>query len=492
MSTTTPTSTMVNLYFIFTDLKNYSKLSEDQTREYQELVGAELSASLKKIMTPKSFVTFNTWGDAIYAAFADGEKAVEFALAYQHFFKGRKLGKTKLEPRIAGHFGPAFKYENPLIQNKMEVSGKHVNTTARIEPVVWPGEIFVTQAFYNNYSADQRDKSTGVAFEELGVVKLAKQHGEEQVFRLKRQDADDLVLDKLMRADLSDVIPTMPDMSEEEKQIAEEIKNITSPDLFKTKLKKWQRKKLGALLLLKLASKARALGKYKRCLSLLEQADEVDMRVDGERVYAVRHLTDFKKTKANALTRLGKYKKAEDIMFGLWHSGHQDADTLSMLAAQYKRRAIFGKSQTESIDKVKPDKINIEMLKRACKLYVEAFRKNIDEYYPAINAAYLYLLIDEEPGKGRNLASLILKRWETPEEKDWYLASTLAEAEMLVKDPEDVLKAFKKAVEQYEPTVFQLHATLEQIKIYAKLKRSKEHKDIIHYLEEQASRLAHL
>lgn len=492
MSTTTLTSTMENLYFIFTDLKNYSKLSEDQTREYQELVGAELSASLKKIMTPKSFITFNTWGDAIYAAFADGEKAVEFALAYQHFFKGRKLGKTKLEPRIAGHFGPAFKYENPLIQGKMEVSGKHVNTTARIEPVVWPGETFVTEAFYNHYNSDQRVKHSGVGFEELGVVKLAKNHGEERVFRLKQKKENPLVLDKLMRADLSDVIPTMPHLSEEEKQIAEEIQSITSPDLFKTKLKKWQRKKPGALLLLKLANKARALGKYKRCLSLLEQADEVDMRVDGERVYAVRHLTEFKKIKANALTRLGEYKKAEDILFGLWHSGHQDADTLSMLAAQYKRRAIFGKSKTESIDNVTPDNINIEMLKRACKLYVEAFRKNIDEYYPAINAAYLYLLINEEPGKGLNLANLILNHWELPQEKNWYLAVTLAEAEMLSGDPEDVLKAFMKAVEQHKPTVFQLHATLEQIKIYAKLKRSKEHKDIIHYLEGQASRLANL
>lgn len=479
-----------HLYLIFTDLKGYSKLSEEQTIEFQKVVCAELATQLGKFVEPDCHIAFNTWGDAVYAVFESGELAVDFAITYRDFFKGRKLGDRKLEPRIAGHFGPAHVFENPLNKGKTEVSGKHVNTTARMEPVTRPGEIFVTEAFKNAYESILTHLATNVSFEALGILKLAKDHDDEPVFRIKDENEKPLVLDKLIRADLSDVIPTMPDMTDEEQRLVKKLKTISSVDSFTVKLDKWERGNYGSLLLLELASKAKSLGLYERCLTLLEQADDVDMQVDGERVYAVRHLPEFKKIKANALTRLGKYKEAEDILFGLWHSGHKDADTLSMLAAQYKRRAIFGKSRTESIDNAMPENLNTDMLKRACKLYVEAFRKNIDEYYPAINAAYLYLLIDEEAGKGRNLARLILREWEVTDEKNWYLAVTLAEAEMLIEDPEDALLSFQQAVKDHEPTLFQLHSTLEQIKIYARLKCSNEYETIIQYLEEQAIRLS--
>jgi|GEM_PF-1953685 len=482
----------MHLYFIFTDLKNYSKLSEEQTIEFQQTICAELATTLSEFISPKSHVAFNTWGDAVYAVFEYGEQAVEFATTYRNFFKGRKLGNTKLEPRIAGHFGSAFAFQNPLIPGRKEVSGKHVNTTARIEPVTRPGEIYVSEAFKNAYESISKQSALAVTFEALGVLELAKGHDDELVFRLTEKDAKSHVIDKLMRADLSDVIPTMPAMSDAEEKIERTIKNLTSPSLFKDKLRKIKYGKCGAVLLLKLAGKAKSLGLYKLCLELLDQADDVDIRVNDERVYAVRHLPEFKKLKANALTRLGKYKKAEDIMFGLWHSGHQDSDTLSMLAAQYKRRGIFGKSRKENFEQIDSEKVDGSLLLRACKLYVEAFRKNISDYYPAINAAYLYLIIGgKEKGKGKKLAQHIVNSWEMPSEPNWFLAATLAEAEMLAGESEEALKLFKIAVEEHQPTVFQLQSTTEQVRLYSKLTSSEEElSDILDYLQEQLQMMA--
>ncbi len=71
------------------------------------------------------------------------------------------------------------------------------------------------------------------------------------------------------------------------------------------------------------------------------------MNVNGLKVYPYYLDFELLKLKANCLTRLGKYEEASNIMYALWHlcEGFKlnDTDTLSMLAAQYKRRAICKK-----------------------------------------------------------------------------------------------------------------------------------------------------
>ena len=476
----------MNVYFIFTDLKGYSKFSEEDTIKFQSKVCKELAEHIEEFINPSNHVAFNTWGDAVYAVFEDGSKAVNFAITYRDFFKNKMIGDKKLLPRIGGHFGQANKIEDPLNNGKSNVYGTHVSTAARIEPMTRPGEIFVSKAFRDAYQqSPSLTHESKIEFEELGTLELAKNHGEMEIFRLKEKSEKKQILDKLTREDLSDYIPTIPGMSDEEEKKLNRFNEQSSAEVFKLILDKTEINEYGAKFCLALANKAKSLGLYNDCLMLLEAANAADMQVSGRRVYAVQHLPEYKKIKANALTRIGKYTAAEDLMFSLWHSGYQDSDTLSMLAAQYKRRAIYGETKKEDIASIDLNTIDKSLLERACKLYVEAFRKDISEYYPAINAAYLYLIIGgKEAGKGRTLATYIINSWDTPETGNWWLATTLAEAEMLTGESEDALSKFKLATANHNPTAFALSSTLEQIELYAKLTNSQDElSDIADYLK---------
>jgi len=84
-----------------------------------------------------------------------------------------------------------------------------------------------------------------------------------------------------------------------------------------------------------------------------------------------------------------------------------------MIAAQYKRRAILNDSE------VSRESINIDLIIRAKDLYLEAFRK-VEDYYPAINAAYLYKIIGGiEEGKGTKLSTYITSTWEDRVGTEW-------------------------------------------------------------------------
>ena len=480
-----------NLFFIFTDLQGYSDLDENEMIRFQTEVCTDLATHLAWFTDPKHHIAFNTWGDAIYAVFQDGVSAVKFALAYRDYFKQFKLGDKTLAPRIAGHFGQGNPVEDPLNNGRVNVFGQHVNTTARMEPVTRPGEIYVSDAFRRAYLNHPDSASLAIKFDELGILKLAKSFGELEVFRLRLASEPTQILDKLVKEDLSAYIPTIPVMSETEQKRWQDFDKLPSPDTFLAYLEACKKEKFGASLFIKLAEKANSFGLYDCCLTLLEQADSVKLEVNQEQVHAVPYLAEYKKIKANALTRLGRYKEAENLMFGLWHSGHKDADTLSMLAAQYKRRAIFGKTRTESVEVVDQKLLDKALLKRACKLYVEAFRQDISSYYSAINAAYLYMICGgKDAGKGRKLARYIGEAWRVPKEKNWWLAVALAEVEMLDGESDEALNKFKYAVTHHQPTIFQLNATLEQIIIYAKLSDAQEElQDILDYLKQQLAQL---
>lgn len=64
-------------------------------------------------------------------------------------------------------------------QRKKGIIGTSVIHTARIEPVVNPGEVWVTDDFKNLL------KDSRFAFDEIGVVSLAKQYGNGRLYRLR-------------------------------------------------------------------------------------------------------------------------------------------------------------------------------------------------------------------------------------------------------------------------------------------------------------------
>jgi class 3 adenylate cyclase len=57
-----------------------------------------------------------------------------------------------------------------------------VNRTARLEPIVRPGHIFVTEAFAASLAAEDDERFT---CSYIGAMPLAKQFGEARLYRLQ-------------------------------------------------------------------------------------------------------------------------------------------------------------------------------------------------------------------------------------------------------------------------------------------------------------------
>lgn len=475
-------------YIVFTDLKHFSVLTEAQNIDFQTHYNKRLAIKLGAL--PDKAIVWNTWGDAIFAAFDCANLAVEFLLTYRKFFKNNKViyerivkGKREdvvIQPRIAAHYGKATLIEDPLRKGCKNLYGENINTSARLEPVTRPGEIFATEAFQDAWNLST-NKAHDIDFEALGEVALAKSFGKLNIVRMLSGNEKPHVIDKLTRENLTEYLPDIPELTKHETSILNEITAQTHAETFKQLIKHTLpgQQSYTARLYFNAAQHALKLGEYTICLALAGRAEHSLTNVDGMHLNGIAHLMSFKKMKANALTRLSQYEEAANIVYGLWHAGNRDADTICMLAAQYKRRAIYANQNTAETSQLDPDNINYRLLSRANKLYVEAFRQNINDYYPAINATYLYLLGDKiEQSRGRKLGQYIINVWGEQSPDNWWLASTIAEAEMLVGDIEIAKEAFSKAIppnnQHQAPDKFMLASTKEQIAIYGQLSGRKD------------------
>jgi hypothetical protein len=173
-------------YIIFTDLEKYSALKDADLKIYFDKIIPVIYQKLK--VYKDSAIVWNTWGDAIVAAYENGEKAINMALAYRDLLNNldfNEFGIRKLNPRIAGHFGE-FEILFDQVSGKMNIHGTNVNLAARIEPVTLPNEIFISNDF-KEMACKGFDTVEGVKFDDMGIVKLAKNSGEMHLYRLRRQ-----------------------------------------------------------------------------------------------------------------------------------------------------------------------------------------------------------------------------------------------------------------------------------------------------------------
>lgn len=453
-------------FIVFSDLKGFSKLGEEQVAAVQKTLFSPLSQKVARFMENGVALTWNTWGDAIFTAFTAGKDAVEFMLEYRDFFRTfnfETAGLPTLQPRIAGHFGEVEVFNDPLL-GMINILGVNVNTAARIEPVTRAGEIFVTSEFKDAIEKLPTGK-LNVKFEILGTIKLAKDFGERDVFRLARQKEPSQIIDKVIKHNLLSYLPDVGPSSEEEVERLKFYKTAPSIVSLQELVSRIDESISSPMFLLEVADLEKKRGLYTESLALVEYLEKYTIQVDGIAVYPLRHRVRLLQIKANVLTRLGRYEDASDVVYGLWQAGHHDAETLSMLAAQYKRRALYAGNM-----EFDPKAINYELLHRAKNLYLEAFRIEIDNYYPVINAAYLYKIIGGgETGKGTKLASYIVSAWGNNAGESWWLDATLAEAELLQDAYEEANAAFTESVKLHKPNVFEKQATLEQILLYSKV-----------------------
>lgn len=167
---------------LFADVAGFSKIPEQYTPEFAQLF---LGTCKRLLDMPECrAIDVNTRGDGLFAVFARPRQAAEFAVRLQSAMREVDWTALGMSPqtslRIALHVGPVFRTFDPVM-GKTTFYGTHVNRTAHLEPIVQPGQIFVTEAFAASLVPDD-----GARFHchYIGAVPLAKHVGDASLYRL--------------------------------------------------------------------------------------------------------------------------------------------------------------------------------------------------------------------------------------------------------------------------------------------------------------------
>jgi len=168
---------------LFADISGFSKLPEQYTPEFAE----RFLGTCRRILDtlPHKPATAHTEGDGLFIVFDAPSHAALFAVRLQDAlgeFDWRALGlPAETGARIGLHTGPLFRIFDPVTETHTYY-GAHVNRTARLEPIVLPRQIFVTEEFAASLTAEGEGP---FACEYIGVMPLAKQFGDARLYRLR-------------------------------------------------------------------------------------------------------------------------------------------------------------------------------------------------------------------------------------------------------------------------------------------------------------------
>lgn len=166
---------------LFSDIAGFSTLTDDQIDIFARAVLPQISAILEKRL-PRCQ---NTWGDAVYAIFAEPSAAAMAAIELRDLFRKTDWRQMGLPDgfgiRIALHAATVALVSNPVRHRAPDAFGKQINFTARIEPIVGRNEVWATQLF-----VDQLDLSTTqIRHDPIGSWELVKGWGECELQRLR-------------------------------------------------------------------------------------------------------------------------------------------------------------------------------------------------------------------------------------------------------------------------------------------------------------------
>jgi class 3 adenylate cyclase len=168
---------------LFSDVKGFSKLTDEQLPRFAEHVLGALADVLERHAGAISYR--ETWGDAVYIVLTDPVSAAACALDLQDAMGALDLAAlrlpTDLALRLGGHVGPVFPVLNPVMRTP-GFMGSHVSRTARIEPVTPPGSVFVTEPF----AAALVLEDSRLLCDYVGHVPAAKDFGRIRMYRLGR------------------------------------------------------------------------------------------------------------------------------------------------------------------------------------------------------------------------------------------------------------------------------------------------------------------
>ena len=168
---------------LFADISGFSKMPERYAPDFAEM----FLGSAKRILDTLAHqpVHVNTHGDGLFLVFELPSHAAEFAVRLQQAlteFDWPALGlSAETGVRIALHTGPLFRIFDPVTE-RFTFYGTHVNRTARLEPIVQPRHIFVTEEFAASLIAENQDR---FHCDYIGSMQLAKHFGEARLYRLR-------------------------------------------------------------------------------------------------------------------------------------------------------------------------------------------------------------------------------------------------------------------------------------------------------------------
>ncbi len=168
---------------LFSDVSGFTKMKPSELKVFVQQVVKAFADTIAKY---KPLVK-NTWGDAIFLVFDTAEEAAECALALRDVVRNKDWSRqgihTELSMRIGLHNAQADIVEDP-ITGRRNAFGDQINQAARLEPVVTPNEVFITEGFKVGLHAHNPSK---LVWDAVGKLPLAKGWGESQVYCLRRK-----------------------------------------------------------------------------------------------------------------------------------------------------------------------------------------------------------------------------------------------------------------------------------------------------------------
>ena len=131
---------------MFADIRGFSAMSENQTYrfflKFLEFVVETVTESQSRPLFR------NTWGDGLFLVFQEPADCAGFAIALRDRIQATDFQSLDLPGdimiRIGIHCGPVYEKFDPVIERN-NFFGRHVNRTARIEPVTMPGCIYASE-----------------------------------------------------------------------------------------------------------------------------------------------------------------------------------------------------------------------------------------------------------------------------------------------------------------------------------------------------------
>jgi class 3 adenylate cyclase len=168
---------------LFADVRGFARVPEQHSPAFAiQFLGAA-RAALE--LCPKGSFDASTRGDGLFVVFDTPDNAAQFALNLRdavNKIRWPEMGMPDdTSVRIGLHTGPVYETDDPVM-GRRGYYGTHVNLTARLEPVVVPGSIFVTEAFAASLAATNQKQ---FSCDYIGRMPLAKAFGEERLYDLR-------------------------------------------------------------------------------------------------------------------------------------------------------------------------------------------------------------------------------------------------------------------------------------------------------------------